>query len=193
MPNRRECHHGRVSLPASIIVGVVLAAGAGRRYGKPKVLVEGWLDTAVAALHDGGCTEIVVVLGAAEVPAPDGVTAITAPDWQQGLSASVRAGLTAADRLGADYAVLHVIDTPDVDAKVVARVVNRALASRSGLARARFGDRPGHPVVIARRHWPGVLGGIAGDHGAAGYLGTQPDVAMVDCGDLATGRDIDEP
>jgi len=182
-----------VSFPASIIVGVLLAAGAGSRYGKPKVLVDGWLDAAVAALRDGGCTDVVLVLGAAEVPAPTGVTTITAPDWQQGLSASVRAGLAEADRLGADYAVLHVIDTPDVGPDVVARVLDRALASQSGLARACFGDRPGHAVVIARRHWPGVLAGLSGDQGASGYLSTQPDVEMVDCGDFATGLDIDEP
>lgn len=88
--------------------------------------------------RSGRCATVVVttflVLGAVEVSAPAGVTAITAPDWQQGLSASVRAGLAQADREHADYAVLHVIDTPDVNAKVVARVLGRALVSRSGLA-----------------------------------------------------------
>jgi CTP:molybdopterin cytidylyltransferase MocA len=181
----------RVPLSTSRVVGVLLAAGAGRRYGKPKVLVDGWLEAAVGALRGGGCAEVVLVLGAAEVTAPDGVTAITAADWQQGLSASLRTGLAEADRMRADYAVLHVIDTPDVGPAVVARVLDRALASGSGLARACFGDRPGHPVVIARRHWPGVLARVSGDQGAAAYLRTQPDVAMVDCGDLASGRDRD--
>lgn len=173
--------------------GVLLAAGAGRRYGKPKVLVDGWLDIAVRALHDGGCDDVVVVLGATDVPVPPGTTAVTARDWDEGLSASVRAGLAQADRGRADYAVLHVVDTPDVGADVVARVLQRALTSRAGLARARFGDRPGHPVVIARRHWPGVLAGLTGDHGAGAYLRGRDDVVHVDCSDLATGRDIDEP
>lgn len=172
-------------------VGVLLAAGAGRRYGQPKVLVEGWLDTAVCALRDGGCAQVIVVLGAADVPAPPGVTTITAPDWHQGLSASVRAGLDEADRLRADYAVLHVVDTPDVGAAVVARVLGRALGSSSGLARAWFGDRPGHPVVIARRHWPGVLARLSGDQGAAGYLRARRDVEKVECSDLADGSDVD--
>lgn len=123
-----------MALLPSTVVGVLLAAGAGRWYGKPKVLVDGWLDTAVGALRDGGCNDVILVLGAVEVSAPAGVTAITAPDGQQGLSASVRAGLAQADREHADYAVLHVIDTPDVNAKVVARVLGRALVSRSGLA-----------------------------------------------------------
>jgi molybdenum cofactor cytidylyltransferase len=173
-------------------VGILLAAGAGRRYGTPKVLVAGWLDTAVAALRQGGCAEIVLVLGAAEVAPPRGVTAIFAPQWHEGLSSSVRAGLEEADHSGADYAVLHVIDTPDVGSAVVARVLERALGSVSGLARAYFGERPGHPVVLARRHWPAVLALLSGDRGAGAYLNTRSDVEIVDCTDLACGEDIDE-
>ena len=169
-----------------------MAAGAGRRYGKPKVLVDGWLDTAVAALRDGGCASVVLVLGAAEVTPPRGVTPITAPNWDEGLSASLRAGLGQADRMHADYAVLHVIDTPDVGAAVVSRVLDRALSSESGLARAYFGERPGHPVVVARRHWPEVLAVISGDRGAGAYLSNRRDVEIVDCTDLAGGQDIDE-
>ncbi|GFG73563.1 nucleotidyltransferase family protein [Mycobacterium botniense] len=175
------------------IAGVLLAAGAGRRYGMPKVLVDGWLDIAVTALRSGGCTEVIVVVGAAAVPAPPGVTVVSVPDWQEGLSASVRAGLTQAERIDAAYAVLHVVDTPDVGPAVIARVLKRALASGSGLARAYFGARPGHPVVIARRHWPTVLASISGDHGAGAYLRARGDVEVVDCSDLASGRDIDEP
>jgi len=172
---------------------VLLAAGAGRRYGRPKVLVDGWLDAAVGALRDGGCGDVVLVLGAAEVAAPAGVTAVVAPDWDRGLSASVRTGLAEADRRRADYAVLHVIDTPDVGPDVVARVLGRAVGSRSGLARACFGDRPGQPVVLARRHLPEVLADLSGDEGAGAYLRGRRDVEMVECGDLAGGRDVDEP
>jgi molybdenum cofactor cytidylyltransferase len=171
----------------------VLAAGAGRRYGKPKVLVEGWLETALGALRGGGCAEIILVLGAAQVDAQPGVTAVVASDWDGGLSASVRAGLLRAAEMNGDYAVLHVIDTPDVDAAVVSRVLQRALSSEAGLARAYFGDRPGHPVVIARRHWPAVLEQLSGDQGAGAYLRGRRDVGIVDCSDLAGGHDIDAP
>jgi len=179
--------------PVANVVGVLLAAGAGRRYGKPKVLVEGWLATAVNALQDGGCTNVILVLGAADVAAPAGVVSVTAPDWERGLSASVRTGLLHAERMNADYAVLHVVDTPDVGAAVVVRVLKRALASRSGLARAWFGGRPGHPVVIRRDHWPGVLARLSGDQGAAAYMRTARDVEVVDCSDIASGRDRDQP
>ena len=79
-------------------VGVLLAAGAGRRYGKPKVLVDGWLDAAVGALREGGCADVVLVLGAAAVAAPPGVTVVVAHDWRDGLSVSVRTGRPRPDR-----------------------------------------------------------------------------------------------
>ena len=182
-----------MALSQSRAVGVLLAAGEGRRYGRPKVLVEGWLDAAVGALQGGGCADVVLVLGAAEVAAPPGVTAVVAPRWRDGLSASVRAGLAAADGLRADYAVLHVVDTPDVGPDVVARVLDRARASDSGLARAYFDERPGHPVIIARRHWPDVIKQLTGDRGAGEFLRGRSDVEAVDCADLAGGQDIDEP
>ncbi|WP_231123041.1 NTP transferase domain-containing protein [Mycobacterium asiaticum] len=172
---------------------MLLAAGAGRRYGKPKVLVDGWLASAVAALRGGGCDVVLVVVGAAQVPLPDSIIGVTASDWQIGLSASVRAGLLEAGAVGAEYAVLHVVDTPDVGAAVVSRVVQRALGSRSGLAQAYFGERPGHPVVIARRYFDEVISCLAGDRGAGPFLRTRRDVEVVQCQDLASGVDYDEP
>ena len=44
--------------------GLLLAAGEGRRMGKPKALVEDWLPRSVVALRDGGCEGVTVVLGA---------------------------------------------------------------------------------------------------------------------------------
>jgi CTP:molybdopterin cytidylyltransferase MocA len=170
--------------------GVLLAAGAGTRYGMPKVLADDgkWLRACVTALADGGCDDVVVVLGAAVVDVPAPARAVIAQDWEQGLSASVRAGVTAID---AAYAVLHTVDTPDVGADAVRRVLDAARSSPSGLARARYGDRPGHPVVVARRYWPQLLGGIRGDEGARPFLRDRTDVVEVDCADLASGDDID--
>ena len=170
--------------------GVLLAAGAGTRYGMPKVLAADgkWLRACVTALADGGCDDVVVVLGAAVVDVPAPARAVIAQDWEQGLSASVRAGVTAID---AAYAVLHTVDTPDVGEDAVRRVLDAARSSPSGLARARYGDRPGHPVVVARRYWPQLLDGIRGDEGARPFLRDRTDVVEVDCADLASGDDID--
>ncbi|BCI52077.1 molybdopterin-guanine dinucleotide biosynthesis protein MobA [Mycolicibacterium litorale] len=173
--------------------GVLLAAGAGTRFGMPKVLAyDGlWLRTAVEALFAGGCADVVVVLGAAVVDVPEPARAVVAADWADGLSASVRAGMAAAG--AADAAVLHTVDTPDVGADVVRRVLAAARSAAGGVARAVYGGRPGHPVVVARRHWPALLASLHGDDGARPFLRDRDDVVTVECGDLATGADVDEP
>lgn len=174
----------------SRVAGIVLAAGAGTRYGMPKVLAaQGeWLRTAIDALFAGGCDDVVVVLGAAvgDVPAP--ARAVVAEDWSDGLSASLRTGLTSVD---GDYAVLHTVDTPDVGGDVIRRVLDAATSTPSGLARATYTGTPGHPVVVARKHWAELLRGLHGDEGARSFLFGRDDVVAVECADLATGRDID--
>jgi CTP:molybdopterin cytidylyltransferase MocA len=75
--------------------------------------------------------------------------------------------------------------------------IERVLAAaggggRSGLSRAAYAGVPGHPVVIGRDHWPEVLEVASGDTGARDYLATHRHL-LVECGDLATGRDVDTP
>ncbi|WP_040799295.1 nucleotidyltransferase family protein [Nocardia higoensis] len=183
---------------SAVAVGIVLAAGAGTRYGYPKALAEdgAWLRAAIAALREGGCERVVVVLGATGphhdgLGIPEAVQTVWAHDWARGLSASLRAGLRAA--AGGDYAVIMPVDTPDVGAAVVARVVEAALHAPGGLARAVFAGRPGHPVVIEHSHWAGVVAASTADHGAATYIRSRGDMVCVTCDDLATGVDHDFP
>jgi nicotine blue oxidoreductase len=173
------------------VAGVLLAAGAGSRFGMPKVLAaEGrWLESAVAALLGGGCDEVVVVLGAAVVEVPAPARAVVAVDWEDGMSASLRAGLDTVPE--ATSVAVHLVDTPDVGADVVRRVL--AAAGETGLARAVFHGRPGHPVVIGAAHRAALRAGLSGDQGARAFLSGRGDVIAVECGDLASGADIDEP
>ncbi|MBW0275645.1 molybdopterin-guanine dinucleotide biosynthesis protein MobA [Nocardia sp. MH4] len=184
----------------SACTGVVLAAGAGTRYGKPKALAEdgAWLRAAITALRDGGCDPVIVLLGAtgpdpAVVGLPPGTEWRWVADWATGLSATVRAGLRAATAAGTRYVAFLPVDTPDIGADVVARVLAAARASESGLARAVFSDTPGHPAVIENKHWDAISAATVGDVGAGSYLGTSQDMVCVTCDDLATGNDRDFP
>jgi len=166
--------------------------------GTPKALVhdpEGtsWLLRSVASLRDGGCDRVSVVLGASadearELLAGTDVEVVVAEDWAEGMGASLRAGLLSLG--GAGEAVLvSLVDLPDVGPEVVRRLLERPVTTAT-LARASYGAAEGHPVLIGRDHWAGVIDSARGDQGARTYLGRH-DLELVECGDLATGRDVD--
>ncbi|MEH3069009.1 MAG: NTP transferase domain-containing protein [Aeromicrobium erythreum] len=103
--------------------GLVLAAGAGRRLGRPKATVvdadgEAWVARAVRVLREGGCDPVHVVLGAdadtARALVPPDARVVVADDWAEGMSASLRAGLRAVAATTADAVMIHLVDLPDV-------------------------------------------------------------------------------
>jgi len=183
-------------------VGLVLAAGAGRRMGGPKALVRltdggpTLVETAVARVVEGGCDRVVVVVGAAgdavaALLEGSGARVVHADDWDEGMGASLRAGLAHLAQGDDDLALVTLVDLPDVTAQVVRRLLGAARGEgRAALARAAYGGVPGHPVVIGRDHWGAVVTRARGDRGARDHLRETPH-HLVECGDLATGRDLD--
>lgn len=184
------------------MVGLVLAAGSGRRMGQPKALVTDaagvpWVLLAARRMHSAECDPVRVVLGAAADDARlalvgEPVDVVVATDWAEGMGASLRCGLAGLDALAptATAALIHLVDLPDVDTDVLARLVGRAGAAPTALLRAAYDGAPGHPVLLGRSHWDSVAAAAHGDRGARDYLATR-DVGLVECGDLATGRDVD--
>ncbi|MFI6305098.1 NTP transferase domain-containing protein [Amycolatopsis thailandensis] len=181
------------------VAGLLLAAGAGRRFGGPKALAvldgEPFAIRALRVLADAGCAPVRVVLGAAadEVRAllPEPGIAVVAEGWESGMGASLRAGLRALEATDAKAAVVLLVDLPGVGAEVVRRVA--AGADENTVARAAYDGVPGHPVVLGRRWWPEIVAGASGDKGARDWLKGRPDLRLVACGDLGTGQDVDRP
>jgi CTP:molybdopterin cytidylyltransferase MocA len=192
--------------PTGRLLGVLLAAGAGRRAGGPKALrvdTDGtsWLLRSIAVLRDGGCAAVIVVLGcqAARVrdvlakstlPEDSMITVVEAANWEQGMGSSLRSGLLAARSASWRAVLVHLVDLPDVTAEVVRRLIQQAPPGTASLARVTYDGRPGHPVLIGRDHLETIMASLAGDSGAKGYL-AHHGAHSVECGDLASGQDHD--
>ncbi|MFH8791701.1 NTP transferase domain-containing protein [Streptomyces sp. NPDC017941] len=191
------------SAPAasSEVVGLLLAAGGGRRLGGcPKALLEHrgelFVERAARALRNGGCTRVHIVLGAtadvvreqAKLP---GCTLVDNPDWHEGMGSSLRAGLASLRGSGAGAALVCLVDQPGVGAAAVSRV-RAAFRSTATLAAATYGGERGHPVLFGADHWDGIAVSATGDRGARAYLGEfAAAVTAVECGDVADPYDID--
>jgi len=183
---------------AEPVAGLLLAAGAGRRFGGPKALAE--IDgeplvlRALKALRAAGCSPVRVVLGAAAdedaALLPDPAEAVRAEDWETGMGASLKAGLAALEATeGPVAALVHLVDLPWAGPGVLARVA--AHASDGTVARAAYDGVPGHPVLLGRRWWAEIADTAHGDRGARDWLATRTDLRLVECGDLGSGRDVD--
>jgi CTP:molybdopterin cytidylyltransferase MocA len=186
-----------------VATGLLLAAGSGSRMGLPKALLcdaagVPYLDRAIGTLFEGGCTDVTVVLGAGADEAMDilrvhgwvdcqDVAVLVNDDWADGMGSSLKTGLAALD---SEAAVVMLVDLPDVHDDVVRRLLEGAASD--ALSRATYDGKPGHPVLIGRDHWAGVIETAEGDRGARAYL-DRNGVREVPCDDLATGRDLDRP
>jgi CTP:molybdopterin cytidylyltransferase MocA len=182
--------------------GVVLAAGAGTRFGGPKALArldgERLVDRAVAKLRAGGCSDVVVVQGAAPLDGLD-ATLVDNPQWTTGMGSSLRAALHHLASGNAEAAVVLLLDTPWVGSGAVARLLEAVAASGAAsgawlAAQATYGGVPGHPVLLRRASWDAVAEDAIGDRGARAWLRAHPDLVLdVPCDGTGDPRDVDRP
>jgi molybdenum cofactor cytidylyltransferase len=181
--------------------GVVLAAGAARRFGPPKQLASAGGLPLLQHAVDVACEareldEVVVVLGARadDVRARidfSRARAVVCRDWAYGLSASLQCGVRAAD--GADWLVITLGDEPNLPGGAIRDVVAaaRAAAPEVAAVRATWGDRPGHPVAM-RSALGARMSELRGDEGARSLLRGAVTLE-VDCRALGAPVDVDTP
>jgi CTP:molybdopterin cytidylyltransferase MocA len=181
-----------------MIAGLVLAAGAGTRFGGGKQLAEldgrPLVEHALAAMASSPVDFVVLVLGARadEISARvelHGATVVVADDWETGQSASLRAGVAAARERGVDAVVVTLGDQPRIASDAIARVIE--LGGDAWAARATYGGVPGHPVLLGAPLFDEIAE-LAGDTGARALLS---DIVVVDvpCDGLGSPTDIDTP
>lgn len=183
---------------------LLLAAGSGTRMGGPKALLRYADGTALltaqvekmltAATARGLDLDVIVVLGPASAQTsrlvPRSARIVENPDHCQGLSTSLRAGLSAVPNTAAGV-VISLLDLPDVPAEAHGRLLDAT--APENLARAHWNSVPGHPVALGREHIPEALAVAAGDKGLGAMLKRHSGsgiVTSVECADLLPpGRD----
>lgn len=175
------------------VAGLVLAAGAGRRFGRPKapVVIDGerLVDRAVRCLRDAGCEPVVVVLGAWVGDVPSAQIVVNA-GWAEGMGSSLRAGLQALESLpDVTDALVTLVDLPGLTPAAARRVAE----SPGVIAVAAYSGVRGHPVRLPRSLWPTVAAMAIGDEGARRFLQGRDDIDVVEVGDAADGDDLDTP
>jgi len=141
-----------------MISAVVLAAGASSRMGEPKPLVSldgrPLLTHVLSALERSGVDETVVVLGAAadqvrrEVPLT-GVRSVENPQFAEGLSSSLRAGVAA---LSPDSDAFFVVlgDEPFVRSTTFDALIAARARTHARIVLPTYQGTRGNPVLIDR-------------------------------------------
>jgi molybdenum cofactor cytidylyltransferase len=180
-----------------VIGGLVLAAGAGTRFGSAKQLAEldgrPLLEHSILAMVASPVGRVVVVLGsgAEEVLARvdmHGAEGIVNERWDEGQSASLACGL--AELSGCEAVVVTLGDQPRVSPDAIRRVI-ATRGEGAAAVRATYFGAPGHPVLLERALFERMRD-VTGDHGARNLL-ISMHTREVPCEDLGGGEDVDTP
>lgn len=179
---------------------VVLAAGSGSRFGGGKLLTAYGrgvlLDGALAAAFAAPVRRVTVVTGAdgsqvAEAAAAfdHGVQVVDAHDWEEGMAASLRAGIASLPD-DAEACMVFLGDMPRVPHAIL-KPLCEAVAAGAPAAAPVFEGQRGNPVVLAKALFSEVLA-LRGDVGARRILDALGDrVALIEAPDDGILFDVD--
>jgi molybdenum cofactor cytidylyltransferase len=187
-----------------MISAIVPAAGLSSRMGQSKLLMpfgdKSLIEHAVDTLKASDVDEIVVVLGheADQVRSRlerRRVNFVHNPDYREGLSTSVRAGMSAVAK-GADAIMIYLADQPLIQPDEISRLIQAfAEAKRAGksIVVPFFENRRGNPVILDASYRAMVLD-IAGDVGCKRIIRRYPEqVFAVQMQTDHVVRDVDTP
>lgn len=182
-----------------MIVGVLLAAGVGARFGGGKLVAPLEDGTPVgvrsARVLQSSVDRVLAVVRPGDAPLEailraEGLEVVPFPGAGKGMGASLAFGISSAP--AADGWVVALADMPFVRPETVAAVV-RALRTGAAIVAPAFRGRRGHPVGFAATLFADLVR-LEGDAGARSVLVRhEPEVVLLECDDSGVVRDVDEP
>jgi len=194
-----------MKVPKRPMAGIILAAGMSTRFGTTKQLaevggkhlLESVLDAALSSCLD----RVVVVLGhrAEEISntlkdhdSRDRLQILINPDYQEGMSRSLRFGIDHIRKLFPSAMIL-LGDQPLIDANLIDHLVYRFRSSQKDICLPVCQGRRGHPVIFSRRFYKAIMS-VEGDIGARDILSKNPDhILTVDISNSQIFLDVDTP
>ncbi|MDC0712619.1 NTP transferase domain-containing protein [Stigmatella sp. ncwal1] len=137
-------------------VAIILAAGEARRMAHPKALIEheggkSFLQSLASTFSKAGCAVLGVIGKDAEAVREQhpSLALVHSEHWQEGLLASIKAGVSAALEEGAEVVLVHPVDMPAVRASTLKSLLKVRGEAEEGL-RPEFEGAPGYPLVFSR-------------------------------------------
>lgn len=183
------------------VTAIVLAAGTSSRMGQPKQLLQfegkSLIRRAVETAVESQTRQTIVVTGAAREAVESELAGLAVmlvhnPDFAEGMSTSLRAGLHAV-RPDVDAVIVMLADQPFVGASVVDALIERYEQGEAKIVRPRYGGQPGNPVLWDRSLFD-ELAEQTGDQGGRALLQKyRNEIAWVDLPDGAVQTDVDTP
>jgi molybdenum cofactor cytidylyltransferase len=168
---------------SDVVSGLVLAAGTSSRLGEQTKQLLPWQDTTmlgwVVRRAEGSVLDEVVVVVGHEADAIRRHVAlqrarfVEAPDFHEGCTSSIRAGLEALHPQSAAV-VLILGDQPGIDAKTIAAVVEGWRRMQRPIVRVSYRGRSGHPMLFAKALF-GELRALHGDKGVWKLCDAHPE------------------
>jgi molybdenum cofactor cytidylyltransferase len=165
-----------------MISAIVLAAGESNRMGQPKQLMsfgQGTiLERTIDNLLNSAVSETIVVLGYREEEvrktiAGKPVKIAINPDYQQGMSTSIIAGLKQIDKR-ARAVLIALGDQPFVDSQTINSLVEAFIANKRGIIIPVYQGRRGNPVIFGIKY-KGELLNLKGDIGGREIIKRHPN------------------
>jgi len=181
------------------VCGILLAAGASKRFGSDKLLhpLAGDTPVAVAALARlrAAVPHVIAVVRPAatrlaHLLSENGATVILCGNADDGMGASLAAAVSASDDVAGW--VIALADMPYIQPETIAKIAG-ALAAGAAIAAPSYRGERGHPVGLAARFRP-QLQALRGDKGARTLLQENAGLlTLIEVDDPGICRDIDTP
>ena len=140
------------------VIAMLLAAGESRRMGQLKALLP-WQGTSllkhqVGSLRSGGVDQVVVVLGhrsdelKVELAGAEGVTWQLNPDYLQGKTTSIKAGLRALGTEQPEFLLILNVDQPRSE-DVVRSLLEEHRSHGNLITIPTYNGKGGHPIILS--------------------------------------------